>query len=210
MPLAVARTLAGIVAACQGVPAFWLGALLVAVFGIALGWLPPGGIAAPTLPAFGSDAYLAALRTQPVATLGDLLAHLILPALTLALAGLATGLRLVRATVPAEARAPHTRVARGLGLSRGRLLRRTARAATPVVLAGSTADLPLLASALVLIEYLYGWPGLGMLAYRAARAGDMATLEALALLFGLAVVVIGLMGDLLAAWADPRLRGATA
>jgi peptide/nickel transport system permease protein len=180
--------------------------VLVAVCSVWLGWLPPGGVAAPTLPAFGTPDYAAALGANPAAVLGDLLAHLLLPALTLALAGLATPLRLIAATLPAEARAPYGRVARAAGLRPRRLLWRAARPSLPALLAATASDLPLLAGALVLVEYLFGWPGLGLLAYHAARAGDAATLEALLLLCGAVAITVGLGADLLAAWADPRLR----
>jgi ABC-type dipeptide/oligopeptide/nickel transport system permease component len=204
---ALGRIWATIAQAVQGMPTFWLGGLLVALFSIGLGWLPPGGIVAFDLPAFGTAGYQAALLAHPTMVLGDLLAHLLLPALTLALAALATPLRLIATTLPRETSAPHTQVARGMGLSRRRLLWRITRPALPVVIGGSAGNLPILASALVLVEYVFGWPGLGLLAYHAARAGDAATLEALALLAGLAIIAAGLVADLSAAWTDPRLRG---
>lgn len=74
-----------------------------------LGLFPPGGIVDPALPAFGSAAYRALLRARPAIVLGDLLGHLVLPALTLALAGLATQLRLVATALPAELGAPYAR-----------------------------------------------------------------------------------------------------
>jgi peptide/nickel transport system permease protein len=77
----------------------------------------------------------------------------------------------------------------------------------PAVAGAVAAELPILIGALVLVEYLFGWPGLGLLAYHAARAGDWALLQALAALAGLASIGAGLVADLLAAWADPRLRG---
>jgi peptide/nickel transport system permease protein len=203
---ALVRSLAAIAQTCQGVPTFWLGGLLLALFSIALGWLPPGGIVAFDLPAFGAPDYQAALLAHPANVLGDLLAHLLLPACTLALAGLATPLRLIGAVLPRERHAHHAQVARGMGLSRRRLLWRSARPALPPVIGGLAGDLPILAGALVLVEYLFGWPGLGLLALHAARAGDGTTLEALALLTGLVIIVAGLIADLTAAWADPRLR----
>jgi len=205
----VGRALAALAEVGQGVPTFWFGGLLVALFSLALGVFPPGGIVDATLPAFGSAEWAAALGTQPFTVLGDLLAHLILPALTLAAAELATDVRLVRAALPAELRAQHTRVARAAGLSERRLVRRAGRPVFALVVGGAAAGAPLAASALVLVEYLFGWPGLGQLAYHAARTGDVATLSALALLFGLAVIAVSLVADLLAAWADPRLRGAS-
>lgn len=86
------------------------------------------------------------------------------------------------------------------------MLWRATRPVLPVIAAGAAANLAPLAGALVLVEYLFGWPGLGLLAYHAARAGDATTLGALLLLFGLVVVVGGLLADLAGAWADPRLR----
>jgi ABC-type dipeptide/oligopeptide/nickel transport system permease component len=204
---AMGRILAAIAQSFQGMPTFWLGGLLVALFSIGLGWLPPGGIVAFDLPAFGTADYREVLLAHPTLVLGNLLAHLLLSALTLALAGLATPLRLIGTTLPREMSAPHTQVARGMGLSRRRLLWRVTRPALPVVIGGSVGDLPILASALVLVEYVFGWPGLGLLAYHAARAGDAATLEALALLAGLAIIAAGLVADFATAWTDPRLRG---
>ena len=204
---ALGRGLAAIALAGQGVPTFWLGGLLVALFSLALGALPPGGIVAFDLPAFGTAGYQAALLAHPLPVLGDLLAHLLLPVFTLSLAGLATTPRLIAAVLPREARAPHAQVARAAGLPRRRLLWRVARPGLSVVIGGATGDLPVLAGALILVEYLFGWPGLGLLAYHAARAGDAATLEALALLFGCAIIAAGVAADLAAAWADPRLRG---
>jgi len=190
----------------QGVPTFWLGGVLVVLLSVGLGLFPPGGIADPALPAFGAPAYLDLLHARPATVLGDLLGHLTLPALTLALAGLAARVRLVAAALPAELSAPYARVARAAGLSRRRLLWRAARPALPVVVSGAAVGLPALAGALVLVEYLFGWPGLGLLAYHAARTGDVATLGALLLLFGLVVIAVGFLADLAGAWADPRLR----
>ena len=193
--------------ACQGLPAFWLGGLLVAVFSVGLGWLPPGGIVSFDLPAFGDPAYGLALQAHPGAVLGDLLAHLALPALTLALAG--AGHAAAAAAQPraaGAARAPRTRRACGwawggdacCGAPHGPPCRLSPAPWPPTSDPGR---------ALVLVEYLFGWPGLGLLAYHAARAGDWALLQALALLAGLASIGAGLVADLLAAWADPRLRG---
>jgi len=200
------RALAMAADVCQGVPVFWLGGVLVVVLSVGLGLFPPGGIADPALPAFGTASYLDLLRARPALVLGDLLGRLALPALTLALAGLATRLRLVSTALPPELRAPYTRVARAAGLFRRRLAWRAARPALPVIMSGAVGNLAPLAGAVVLVEYLFGWPGLGLLAYHAARAGDTATLGALLFLFGFIVIVAGLVGDIAAAWADPRLR----
>ena len=203
---AIGAGLAAVAAMAQALPVFWMGALLIAGCSIGTGWLPPGGIASPDLPAFGTGAYRLLLESQPAIVIPDLLAHLALPALTLALVGIATGHHLIGAELPDELRSPHATVARATGMPRRRLLRRAARPVLPVALAGSAASLPSAISALVLVEYLFGWPGIGLLAYRAAREGDMATLAALLLLVGLLTIGIDLMADLLSAWADPRLR----
>jgi peptide/nickel transport system permease protein len=203
------RCLAAVAAVAQVLPIFWLGGLLVAAMSVGAGWLPPGGIADPTGPAFGTAAYRDALGGQPLTILGDLCRHLILPACTLALAGMATAPRLLRAVLPALVEAPHQRAARGAGLCGRRLAWRAVRPALATLLGAAAADAPLLASALVLVEYLYGWPGLGLLAYQATRAGDTRTMGAMLLLFGLTVTALSLLADLLAALADPRLREAS-
>jgi peptide/nickel transport system permease protein len=190
----------------QALPVFWVGGLLVAAFAVGLGWLPPGGVAGADMPAFGTAAYGAALRAQPGVVLGDLLAHLALPVATLALAGLAVDLRLMHSTVAAGLAAPYTHVARGAGLTPRRLLHRAVRPGVPGLAGAVASDLPLMAGSLILVEYLFGWPGLGLLAYHAARAGDVATLGALLLAAGLAATALGTVADLVAGWADPRLR----
>jgi peptide/nickel transport system permease protein len=206
--LHIGRPLATAAGVAQVLPIFWLGGLLVAAVSVGAGWLPPGGIANPTGPAFGTAAYTDALGSQPLSILGDLCRHLLLPCCTLALAGLATAPRLLRAVLPAQWTTQHMRAARGAGLSGGRLVWRAVRPVLAPLLAGTAAEAPLLASALILVEYLYGWPGVGLLAYQATRAGDTQTMGALLLLFGLTVIAIGLLADALAALADPRLRGA--
>lgn len=198
--------LLALLAICQSVPVFWLGGVLVAVCAVGLGWLPPGGIVGGQWPAFGTAAYGAALRAQPLPVLADLLSHMALPVLTLVLASIATDLRLVRAALPSALHAPWSRTARASGLAERRILARAARVAVPGIVGGSASGAPLFLSALVLVEYLFGWPGLGMLAYHAARTGDGATLAALLALFGAATIAVGFGADLLAAWADPRLR----
>lgn len=204
--LGLGRVVAAVAGVAQALPIFWLGGLLVGAVSVGAGWLPPGGISDPTLPALGGAGYLDALGDRPLVILGDLVRHLLLPACTLALAGLSTAPRLLLAVLPAEWVAPHMLVARAAGLDGRRLAWRALRPVSPQLLGGA-AEVPLLLSALVLVEYLYGWPGLGLLAYHATRAGDTRTLGAVLLLFGLVAIMAGLLADLLAALADPRLRG---
>jgi peptide/nickel transport system permease protein len=200
------RLLLALLTVCQTVPIFWLGGLLVGICAVWLGWLPPGGIVGLQWPAFGTAAYGDALRAQPLPALTDLLSHMVLPVLTLALATMAVDMRLARAALPPALRARWSTTARASGLAERRIFARATRVAAPNVIAGSAAGAPLFLSALIVVEYLFGWPGVGMLAYHAARGGDGATLSALLVLFGTITIVVVLVADLLAAWADPRLR----
>ena len=174
----VMRLLAALVEVCQGVPVFWLGGLLVGALRVGLGWLPPGGIAAPDLPPSARRRTSTAGRPtrrdagRPARPSGA------------AGAGAGAGRRGHRRCgwcarrASWNWRAPHMRVAGGwvspaaaaAGARRGQPRHRGRRIA---------AGAPLLASALVLVEYLFGWPGLGLLAYHAARAGDSGALAAL-------------------------------
>ena len=95
---------------CAAVPVFWLGALLTELCSIQAGWLPAGGISGPQWPAFGTDAYRAALGSQPLAVLVDLLSHLALPLLTLVLVTAALDMDLAGAAFPAALRVGSSRV----------------------------------------------------------------------------------------------------
>jgi peptide/nickel transport system permease protein len=161
-------------------PVFWIGLVLIVAFSLWLPWLPAGGT--------GSAA------------------HLVLPAVTLALPSIAMVARLARSSVLEVLREDYVRTARAKGApERWVVLRHALRnAAIPIVtLLGLQAG-QLLGGA-VLTETVFAWPGLGRLMVKAIFARDYILLQGAVLVFASAFVVVNLLVDLSYALLDPRL-----
>ncbi|HLU33092.1 MAG TPA: ABC transporter permease [Natronosporangium sp.] len=172
-------------------PSFWIGLLMIWVFAIQLGWLPPGGMTDPR----AVDPPLVDLR------------HLILPALTLAAAQHAWFTLYVRNTVLSVRQDDYVRFAEASGLGRGTVLFRHAlpNALLPfLTLTG--AHLAELIGGTVLAETIFGWPGVGQLAVQAALAADLPLLLAITLAGSVLVVLGNLTADVSYRIADPRVR----
>lgn len=173
-------------------PAFFTGTVLIAVFSTGLGWLPAGG---------DTDLHL------PHPTPGDTLRHLILPAATLALIQYATLAPYAARAMHSELRLPYVRTARakGAGPARIILLHVLPRAIRPVItMLGLT--LPLFLAGNVVVESLFGVPGLGWLLWQSALSHDVPVLTGLVLLAGVATIAGNLAASLINVWLDPRLR----
>ncbi|MGQ0680545.1 MAG: ABC transporter permease [Actinomycetota bacterium] len=171
-------------------PSFWVGLLLIWVFSIKLGWLPPGGTSDLRR---GSDSFE--------------LRYLILPAATLALTQLASFALFVRNQLLEVLLEDYVRFAQANGLGRITLVMRHAlpNALLPfLTLAG--ANLADLVGGSVLVETVFGWPGLGGLTVQAARVVDLPLLLGITLAGSVFIVLGNLVADLSYRWADPRLR----
>ncbi len=179
-----------------GVPSFWLAGMLILVFSVSLGWLPASHMRSV------DSAQLVGL-----AGLADLLRHLVLPALCLGLIGAAGTARYLRAALLDVRASRFMLAARARGIPNHRLL--LVHALRPALLPVITLfglALPVLASGSVVIETIFSWPGMGQVAFNAARARDIPLILG-ATLLGAATVVLGnLVADLLYAVADPRSR----
>lgn len=180
---------AGFAQASVALPNFWIGLLLVLVFAVGLGWLPAGGF-----PGWGA---------APGAALGAL----VLPAIALALpqAGILT--RVTRAAVLDVLDEDFVRTARAKGLTRRAALWRHAvpNALVPVVTILGLQFTFLVAGS-VLVENVFGLPGLGRLAYQAFAQRDLVVLRDVVLLLAGMVVVMNALVDLAYLALDPRLR----
>jgi len=179
-----------------GVPSFWLAGVLVLVFSLLLGWFPASHMHS-----------VDAARLDGPARLIDLLHHLALPVLCLGLVGAAGTARYLRATLLDVRSSRFMLAARARGISERRLLLVHALrpALLPVVTLFGLA-LPVLVSGSVVVETIFSWPGMGQVAYNAARARDIPLILG-ATLIGTAVVILGnLIADLLYAVVDPRAR----
>ncbi len=172
-------------------PSFWVGLLLLWVFAVVLGWLPPGG---------AGDLRGGALPAVS-------LPHLILPAVTLAGMQFGWFAMYVRNQLLEVLREDYVRFAEAQGITRMAVLLRHAlpNALLPfVTLTG--AQLSELIGGAVLAETVFGWPGVGSLAVEAARVVDLPLLVAITLAGSVLVVLGNLVADLGYRVVDPRVR----
>lgn len=171
-------------------PVFWLGLIAQLVFGVRLGWLP-----------------IAGTHTIGATSLGDHLAHLLLPALVLSTRYIAAWSRYFRSSVVEAGSADHVRTAwaKGLAATRVRLGHVVRNALGPVasVMAVNLAEL---FAGAVVTETIFAWPGIGRLFVQAMFTRDYPLLMGILLMGSLAVVVMNLMADLLYGRLDPRVR----
>lgn len=178
-------------------PAFWLGLVLLWLLGQVLGWFPVGGMTEPVV----HD------RLGPLGQALDVLRHLALPALTLALVQTAAVARFQRGALVDTLHAEYVRAARARGLSgRAVLVRHALRAALGPVLALAGVMLPALLAGSVLVETVFGWPGLGRLLHEAIAQRDYNVITGCGLVAGILVTLGSLAADLAAHALDPRVR----
>ncbi len=177
------------------VPDFWLGMVLFAVFAVTLGMFPTGGYADPGSTATGFSAFI------------DHAHHMVLPAVTLALAYLGEYMILMRASVLDTTREDYLTLARAKGLRDADVRRRHAvpNALLPLV-SLSALNFGLVLSGAIAVETIYSWPGLGRATFNAIQGPDFPVLQGLFLLISTAAILANLLADLLLGYLDPRLR----
>jgi len=165
----------------QAMPLYWLGIMLIIIFGIWLRWFPISG--------------------------SDTLSHLVLPAVTLGSWILPINMRLVRSGMLEVLSQDYIRTARAKGLAERKVLVKHAfkNAAIPVVTVLGM-QLGLLLGGAVVTETVFAWPGLGRLAVDSIRMGDYPVVQAIVVVFAFFVVIGNLLADILAALIDPRIR----
>jgi peptide/nickel transport system permease protein len=178
-------------------PTFWVGLMLIMVFSVLLGWLPPTG------------------RGETVMVLGvpvsfltrDGLAHLLMPALNLALFKLSLLVRLTRAGAREALAQDYVRFARAKGLSMRRVVgvHVLKNILIPVVTVTGLEFGSLIAFAVV-TETIFAWPGMGKLLIDSINVLDRPVIVAYLLVIVLIFVIINLLVDLAYTALDPRVR----
>lgn len=165
----------------QSVPSFFLGMMLIFIFGVQLRVLPVFGMGGPE--------------------------NMILPIITLAAYPLARYTRLVRAQVSETMVQDYVRTARAKGLSeRTIIIRHVLRNALAPVLTILGVDLGVLIGSAVIVEAIFAWPGFGSLLLEAALARDYPVLQACGFVIGASVVLSSIVVDFAYAIIDPRIR----
>jgi peptide/nickel transport system permease protein len=171
-------------------PGFWLGLLLIIVFGIQLRVLPTSGYSSSS----GEDAL-------------DVLAHLVLPATVLVAGILPQIARQMRSSMLDELQQDYLRTARSKGLAERTIVYRHAlkNSLFPVVtLIG--LQIPILVGGAAVVESLFAWPGMGRLAVNSALQRDYPTVLGVTTVVATLAIVSSLVVDLLYGWLDPRVR----
>ena len=191
------RLLSVVVLLLYSMPGFWVGLMAIVLFSVKLGWLPND-----------SNMTVGANYTG-LAMIADRAAHLVLPALALASFFVAVYSRLVRASMLEVQRQDFMRTAQAKGLHPFFIqLRHALRNALIPVTTVAGMHLGNLLGGAVVIETLFGWPGMGRLALEAVLARDFSVLLGVLLLSSLLVIVANMVIDLLHAWIDPRIGAA--
>lgn len=176
-------------------PLFWVGLMLILVFSIKLDWLPATGMENVIMFYEGWDRVV------------DIARHLILPAVTLSLFYLALYTRLMRASVLEQHGADYVVTARAKGVSERRIIygHVLRNAVLPVVTMAGFQIGAMLGGAVV-VEAVFGWPGLGQLAFQTLFARDYNLLLGIFFLSSVLVVVINLIVDICYTVLDPRIE----
>ncbi len=189
-------------------PTFWLALMLILFLSVKLSIFPPGGIITPQLGVdFGTSAYWPWVLAHPGTAIGDLLAHLVLPALTLMIIGIGGDSRFMRASMLDVINQDYVRTARAKGLPRYKVvLKHAVRNALLPIITNVGLFIPGLVGGAIITETIFGWPGMGKYFIDALRNSDNNTLEAVLLLTALFTLLGNLIADLMYAWADPRIR----
>lgn len=189
-------------------PTFWLGLMLIFLFGVNLKWLPVSGMTETRLsPPFGSDAYWVYFGKTPVAALLDIGKHLILPVITLVVVNIAGDSRFVRASMLETLGQDYVRTARAKGLpERVVTFKHALRNALLPVVTNIGLEIPFLFTGAIVTESIFSWPGIGKLTIDATRNFDYTILMGVLLITSTIVVLANLLADIAYALVDPRIK----
>ncbi|GGI21550.1 ABC transporter permease [Oxalicibacterium faecigallinarum] len=178
-------------------PTFWVGLMLILIFGVQLGWLPASG-RGETVAVFGVPLSFLTV---------DGLKHLLLPAFNLALFNIALVIRLVRAGAQEALLQDYVRFARAKGLSSTRIIgvHVLKNILIPVVTVIALQFGSIIAFAIV-TETVFAWPGMGKLIIDSIRVLDRPVIVAYLMLIVVLFVFINLIVDVVYSLLDPRVR----
>lgn len=179
--------------ALDSLPPFWVGMLLILVFGVNLGWLPT----------FGATSLIDGGGVVDIAK------HLVLPASTLIITGFGQTYLVTRSSLISVMGSTHLAHARVRGIPERRLrYGHTLRAAALPIHTLVMLEIGWLISGAVVVETVFAYPGLGRLVFEAVSARDYPLLQGSFLLLTVTVIVANLIADLTYPLIDPRTRSA--
>ena len=165
----------------HSLPSFWVGIMAIFIFSVKLGWLPPFGDGGPS--------------------------HYVLPAIALGWAAAGGQMRLVRSAMLETLDSQYIVLARAKGVSHRRVIFKHALAnalLAPLTFAGLT--LGGLITGAIIVETVFAWPGLGLLAINAVEASDYAVLQGVMIFVTFFYIAVSFLVDVIYGWVDPRIR----
>ena len=175
------RAALGLAVFGQAIPSFWLGLILIIVFGVTLRWLP----------ITGSESF----------------AHFILPTVTLGFTVMPSFMRLTRSGMLDVLEADYIRTARAKGLSPASVIFKHAlkNAILPVV-SLIAVSLGFLLGGSVIVESIFALNGIGFLAFQSIVRADFPVVQSIIVFISFAYIVLTFLSDVVNAWLDPRIR----
>jgi peptide/nickel transport system permease protein len=197
----VSKTIMAVSVLGFSVPSFWVGLILILTFAVSLGWLPAGG----------RGETVTILGVPWSFPTGDGLAHIVLPAVNLALFKLAMMIRLARAGTRETMLTDTIKFARAAGIRESVILRRhlLKLISIPIITVFGLELGSTLAFAVV-TETIFSWPGVGKLIIDSIGVLDRPVMVAYLILTALLFVTINFTVDLIFALIDPRIRSKAA
>lgn len=181
----------------RAAPEFWVGMVFVMIFAYGLGWLPHSGMR--------EAGYVADTLAAKYLSL-DFLRHLVLPATVAALHMLSTPMLLLRNAMLEVRKEEFVELAYAKGLPFRRIIFRHAarNALLPVVTSLATA-IGRSVGGMVLVEYVFSWPGLGREIVLAATRYDFPVAQAAFLMIAALIMAMNILADVLYGYLDPRI-----
>jgi peptide/nickel transport system permease protein len=177
----VAKVLASVVLAAQSMPTFWSGILMILIFAVTLGWLPPSSTG-------GFE-------------------NLIMPSIALGLLSMATFARITRTALLDELSRDYVRTARSRGAGLGWILiRHLARNASIPIITVAALEISNLLAGAVIVETVFAWPGLGQVTVQSILARDFLVVQGVVLLGAFVTIGLNVLADILYSIVDPRIR----
>ena len=170
-------------------PNFWLGLVLLFIFGVELGWfatIPPSDVSV----------------LDPA-----LLKYMILPAVTLGTASSALLMRIMRSSMIEELNKEYVRMARAKGLSERKvIIKHVTRNSLISVVTVAALQIAFIVDGAVVIEQVFSMRGVGRLILQAIFQRDFPVIQAGVLMIGVAIVFANLAADVIYSYLDPRIR----
>lgn len=183
-------------------PTFWFGLLMLLVFSLKLDWFPAGGYLTPWFNAADYPGWL-----QPWAVLGEHLRYLVMPALVLGLANIASWSRYMRSSMLEVIHQDYIRTARAKGTPERLVVFKHAlrNALTPIITV-MALDLPSFFGGAIVTESIFAWPGMGRLFITSVFNRDYQILMGITVITAVLVIGANLLADLVYTVLDPRVK----